>query len=132
MIRAAVALALLCAPAHVQDTMSIGNPIGVGGYVVRGPSTVTLAPTDRPGALAQVAFDNVAINDAGDTGTAGTLTIPGVSVEVAFEWNADFAGPDRVTITPPDGVLCWPRCTIMISEDSQAMIWLFSHEAVGF
>jgi hypothetical protein len=119
-------------PAHADATMSIGNPIGVGGYTVRGPSTVTIAPTDRPGALAEITFHNVSVNDAGDTGTAATLEIPGVAVDVSFEWEVDVAGSDRVTITPPDGVVCFPRCSITITEESQATIWLFSHEAVGF
>jgi hypothetical protein len=119
-------------PAHADATMSIGNPIGVGGYTVRGPSTVTIAPTDRPGALAEITFHNVSVNDAGDTGTAATLEMPGVAVDVAFEWEVDVAGSDRVTITPPDGVVCFPRCSITITEESQATIWLFSHEAVGF
>jgi hypothetical protein len=119
-------------PAHADATMSIGNPIGIGGYTVRGPSTVTLAPTDRPGALAEVTFNNVSVNDAGDTGTAATLSIPGVAVEARFTWETDMIGSDTVTITPPDGILCWPRCSITITEESQATIWLFSHEAVGF
>lgn len=130
-ILAMSAFLLSLMPAYAQDTMSIGNSISIGGLTVRGPSTVTIAPTDRPGALAQVTFDNVAINDEGDTGTTGTISLGGLSVDVRFEWNADFAGSDMVTITPPDGVLCWPRCTILIAEDSQATIWLFSHEGFG-
>jgi hypothetical protein len=118
-------------PAHADATMSIGNPIGVGGYTVRGPSTVTLAPTDRPGALAEVTFHNVSVNDAGDTGTTGTIDLGALAVDVSFEWEVDVAGSDRVTITPPDGILCWPRCSITITEESQATIWLFSHESVG-
>jgi hypothetical protein len=119
-------------PARADATMSIGNPIGVGGYTVRGPSTVTIAPTDRPGALAEITFNNVSVNDAGDTGTTGTLSLGGLSVEASFAWEVDVAGSDRVTITPPDGVVCYPRCTITITEESQATIWLFSHESVGF
>lgn len=128
----ALILAALPFAAHAQDTMSIGNPIGLGGHMVRGPSTVTLAPTDRPGALAQVTFNNVSVNDAGDTGAKGTLEIPGVAVDVSFEWEVDVAGSDRVTITPPEGVVCYPRCSITITEESQATIWLFDHSAAGF
>jgi hypothetical protein len=96
-----------------------------------GASTVTLAPTDRPGALAQVTFNNVAVNNRLDTGTTETLEIPGMVIEVLFEWETDPAGSDRVTITPPDGVHCYPRCEITLTEGSSATIWLFSNEAVG-
>jgi hypothetical protein len=129
---AALPFAAYALPGHADATMSIGNPIGVGGYTVRGPSTVTIAPTDRPGALAEVTFNNVSVNDAGDTGTTGTIDLDGLEVEVEFAWEVDVAGSDMVTITPPEGIICFPRCTITITEESQATIWLFSHEAVGF
>lgn len=131
MTRLALFALLAATPAFAQDTMSIGNPIGVGGYVVRGPSTVTLAPTDRPGALAQVTFDNVAINNAGDTGTTATLTIPGMSVDARFEWETDMIGSDTVTITPPEGVECVPSCVMQVPESSAVTIWLFAQELVG-
>lgn len=118
-------------PAHAQDTMSFGNPIGVGGYTVRGPSTVTIAPTDRPGALAEVTFNNVSVNNAGDTGTTGAISLGGLSVQVEFAWETDALGSDTITLTPPDGVLCVPSCELTVPEEGSATVFLYSLEAVG-
>lgn len=127
----ALPISAYCVPCRAADTMSIGAPIGVGGYTVRGPSTVTIAPTDRPGALAEITFNNVSVNDAGDTGVTGTIDLDGLEVEASFEWETDPLGSDTITLTPPEGIICVPSCVMQVPEDSTATVILYSHEAVG-
>jgi hypothetical protein len=128
---AALPFAAYALPGHADATMSIGNPIGVGGYTVRGPSTVTIAPTDRPGALAEITFNNVSVNGAQDTGTTGMIDLDGIEVGASFEWETDPLGSDTITLTPPDGIICVPSCVMQVPEDSTATVILYSHEAVG-
>lgn len=70
-------------------------------------SMVSIAPSDVPGELAVVTFENVSVNGAQDNG-AYLLAMPGLTVEVGFEWETGIFGQDTVTILPPDGVICRP------------------------
>jgi hypothetical protein len=80
-------------------------------------TTVSLEPSARPGVLAVVAMENRHVNDGGDTGTY-PLAIEGLAILIEFTWDADgFSGADRITVTPPEGVVCIPEdCTATVME----------------
>ena len=92
-------------------------------------SVVTLQPTTEPGAIAEVIFDNRNVNDADDNGTYA-LSMDGLSIAVDFLWNAD-GSADRITVTPPDGVLCRPSsCALTLPEDQSGRLVLFEFEGM--
>jgi hypothetical protein len=64
-----------------------------------------------------VAMENRHVNDGGDTGTY-PLAIEGLAILIEFTWDADgFSGADRITVTPPEGVVCIPEdCTATVME----------------
>ena len=117
MTRLALALTLIAAPA-LADTVTLKG------------STVTLRPTERPGALAEVEFYNDASNWQDDNGDH-VLTLGGLQVGLRFTWNV--AGDnDQIELTPPEGVICDPRdCTLSLGEGETGMVHLFSVEGVG-
>ena len=79
-------------------------------------STVTVQPTDEPGAVAEVVFDNQLHNSWADDGDY-VAAMPGLSVGVRFAWEVNPFGSDAVTITPPDGLICDPAsCRIEAME----------------
>jgi hypothetical protein len=125
MIRALI-LAALPFAAQAQDTAFIGS---------MGPaSTIKVQPSSRPGALAEVVFDNRLSNTDEDTGAQMLVRMPGLAVMATFAWNVPggIAGADAVTITPPEGVVCLPSdCTVTVMEQFAGTIWLFSVEGVG-
>lgn len=87
-------------------------------------SVVTLQPTDEPGAIAEVIFDNRMVNDAHDNGDY-SLTMDGLSIGVEFRWNAE-GSSDRIAVTPPDGVLCRPSsCVLTLPEDQSGRMVLY-------
>lgn len=87
-------------------------------------SVVTLQATTEPGAIAEVIFDNRMVNDADDNGTYA-LSMDGLSIAVDFLWNAE-GSADRITVTPPDGVLCRPSsCALTLPEDQSGRMFLY-------
>lgn len=86
-------------------------------------TTVTLRPTSEPGALAEVVMHNAEVNWSGDDGDY-TLTIPGLTVAAAFQWDAE-GQSDRITITPPDGIACAPSCVLTVPEGEFGAVYLF-------
>lgn len=117
MFRTSLALALIAAPA-LADTVALKG------------STVTLRPTERPGAMAEVEFYNDPSNDAADNGDH-VLTLDGLEVGLRFTWNAA-GSDDRIELTPPEGVICDPRdCVLSLGEGDTGVVHLFSVEGVG-
>lgn len=117
MNRIALALTLIAASA-MADTVALKG------------STVTLRPTERPGALAEVEFYNDNSNWRDDN-SDHVLTLNGLQVGLRFTWNA--AGDDdRIELTPPEGVICEPRdCALTLPEGDTGVVHLFSVEVVG-
>jgi hypothetical protein len=117
MFRKALSLALIAAPA-LADTVALKG------------STVTLRPTERPGAMAEVEFYNDASNWQDDNGDH-VLALDGLEVGLQFTWNAA-GSDDRIELTPPEGVICDPRdCTLDLPEGQAGVVHLFSVEGVG-
>lgn len=98
MIRPAVLSALvLAAPCAAQDRHSWGGP----GY----QSTITLQPTDAPGAVAEVVFDNRTVHV--DELATFDLTLDGLTVTVEALVGRGLT-PDRMTVLPPPGYIADP------------------------
>jgi hypothetical protein len=117
MIRAAI-LCLMASPVVAEQTAIIGD--------YRGQSTtVTLQPSDAPGAVAEVVMHNQAVNGLEDD---GTYTLTGaITVDVQFTWGS--AG-DTITVTPPLGFIAFPE-TITVQEGATGVVVIYSAEGVG-
>lgn len=87
--------------AFLASSLLLAETISISG------SMVSIAPSDAPGELAVVTFENVQMNGPQDNGTY-PLAMPGLTVDVVFAWEVDVFGSDRVTIIPPDGIICRP------------------------
>ena len=87
-------------------------------------SSVTLQPSDMPGAVAEVIFYNKSSNGPPQDGAYRVG-----DVAFTFKWTAD---EDSITIEPPPGLVCYPTCVISIPEDSTGKIYLMPIEGVGF
>lgn len=91
-------------------------------------STVTLEPSADPAAFADVVFVNDLSNGPTDTGTY-TLVQDGITVGVAFTWDANFIGMDQVVITPPLGITCLPvECMVTVIEGQTGRVTLFWYQ----
>lgn len=112
----AIALGALFSPAYAE-------PLNLSG------STITVQATDAPGALAEVIFDNQDRNGPQDEGEH-PLSGAGLTLSVLFDWDAH-GSSDRITLTPPEGVICLPECTLDLPERSVGSIMLYSLQSVG-
>ncbi len=91
---------------------------------------VDLRPTDAPGALAEVVFENIATNDERETGDY-LLTLDGLTVGLRFIWNGAMAGADAIEVTPPDGVICKPTsCRLELLEGTRGAVVLYPWEGM--
>lgn len=105
-------------------------PLLAASIISLSGTTVSLQPSTDPGALAEVAMQNELVNSTIDEGTY-PLELDGLSVTVTFEWDADSSGGDKITVTPPDGVICKPAtCELTLPENTDGVIYLF--EWVGY
>jgi hypothetical protein len=95
------------------------------------PSSVSIGPADRPGALAKVVFQNEQVNGAPNNGRMPDLDFNGLLVGVRFYWQSNVHGHDAIELTPPDGVVCVPSCFLELPETATGHVYLYSHEAVG-
>jgi hypothetical protein len=118
--RGALAGSVLAACAFVGSA-AFGETIHIGRMHVNGTetarTTVSIAPSAKPGELAVVTLQNAYVNDGGDDGTY-VLTLDGMTVGIEFLWDADSVlGSDRITVTPPQGVTCEPEdCAVTVME----------------
>ena len=113
------AIILLAGWAHSADRHSFGH----------GLSDVTILPTDRPGALAEIRFNNTA-TDPTMTQTFA-LTLDGLTVEITGTIGTSISVPDEIHITPPDGVMCAPSCHLVIPDGTVGSVWLYSTEGLA-
>ena len=93
-------------------------------------TTVTLQPTTRHGAVAEIIMNNAMVNSDKDEGTF-TLDLGGFAVEAEFDWDHRSDGADAVTITPPEGYICYPSCVLIVIEGGVGTMWIYSLEGVG-
>ena len=103
---------LLAMPASAQDTHIWGSPFLA--------STITLEPTDAPGAVAQVTFDNKTVH--ADQDVTFPLTLDGLTVEVYAQVGRGLT-PDTFTVTPPPGYFAVPE-SLDVAEDDVGVILL--------
>lgn len=84
------------------------------GYFPEYASTITLQPTDAPGAVAEVVFDNKTVHS--DELVTFDLTMDGLTVTVEALVGRGLT-PDRMTVIPPDGFIADPP-EIDVGEDA--------------
>lgn len=89
-------------------------------------SLVTLGPAENPDADAAVTFFNHDSNSSQDNGDY-FLTWDGIEAAIAFTYDAEAGGADRITVTPPPGWTCQPAdCTLTLMEGYSGTVELFA------
>ena len=97
------------------------------GLTISG-SSVTLEPSVDPAAFADVVFVNDLSNGASDTGDY-ILSQDGLTIGVAFTWDANFIGADQIIVTPPLGMTCQPvTCSVTVIEGMIGRVTLLPYE----
>lgn len=87
-------------------------------FVERGGSYCGL-----PG-VAKVTMNNWSANGPKDDQTY-LLSMPGLTVEIEFVWDHGEIGEDRLTVIPPDGMICEPvSCEMLVPEGSTGVVML--------
>ena len=110
-------LTLLCALPAGAETQHMW----AGGY-----SSIAIQPTDAPGAVAEIVFDNRTVHS--DTLERFDLTLDGLTVTVEALVGRGLT-PDRMTVLVPPGYLADPP-ELDVAEDSTGRILIY--EWVGF
>jgi len=110
-MRGLVAAAFLALPASAETSHTWGM---LEGYT----STIAIQPTQAPGAVAEVVFDNKTVHT--DENVTFALTLDGLTVEVYAQVGRGLT-PDRMTVTPPDGFVAVPP-ELDVAEDDVGVI----------
>ena len=118
MIRAAI-LCLMASPVVAEQTAIIGEPA-----LYYGATTVRIQETDEPGAIAEIIYHNVEVNNPHDAGEY-TITYGGITVTVQFAFNSGPGGADSITVIPPPGIIAIPE-TLTLQEGYDGTIFLFA------
>lgn len=85
---------------------------------------INMVPSDDPEIIAEVEIENGPMNTPIDEGIY-PLSLGEITIEVEFTWNVDAAAADRITVTPPTGVICEPAdCSVLLLEEFKATILL--------
>lgn len=117
------AMALACGLALIP-VIVLGDAISLSGTVIE------LRETEMGGAEAEVVMSNRPVNGPSDNGDY-TLALGGLTVAMTFTWDAGPEGQDRVSVLPPDGMICQPTsCTIEIQEGQDGILYLIPWEGM--
>lgn len=93
-------------------------------------TTITLGPTDHPQAVAEVIIRNAMTNGPWDT-REYTMTHDGLTIGLAFVWEAGPFGADQITVTPPDGFICDPLdCTATVDELFSGVVYILPFQGM--
>lgn len=94
-------------------------------------SEVTMRPSTRPGAVAEIVFRNIPTNGSTDNGTY-SLADNGIAVTFSFTWNSGGpGGSDGLIFEVPAPYVCVPSCTLEVAEGNTGAIWLYLLDGVG-
>lgn len=118
MIRPLALLLCLAGDASAQDAADIG-----------GGTTVFLRPSEEPDAVAEVTMFNVQVNSSPDERDY-TLHLGSLQVTVAFDWDANMSGDDRMTVTVPPGYYAVPEW-LDVPEYGTGTIYIYPGHGVG-
>ena len=112
-MRALVACLLIGMPAHAGNVHAWGSRDFA--------STITLQPTEAPGAVAEVEFVNRTVH--ADEDVTFALELDGLQVEV-FASVGRGLSPDHMTITPPEGFIAVPS-EISVEEAGVGVVLIY-------
>jgi hypothetical protein len=118
MIRAAF-LCLMASPAVAEQTAIIGEPA-----LYYGATTVRIQETDAPGAIAEIIYHNVEVNNPHGAGEY-VISHEGITVRLIFGFNVAPGGADSITVIPPAGIIAIPE-TLTLQEGYDGTILLFA------
>jgi hypothetical protein len=96
-------------------------------YAWNAETHVTIQPTSKPGAVAEVVFANQNIHTL--LSQTIELTLDGLTVSVLFERDVDYDASDRITVTPPPGYLAIPE-SLVVPENGAGVIHVYE-DAIG-
>ena len=119
-MRHVVLTLILALPAHAQDAHTWGY---LPGYT----SSIALQPTQAPGAVAELVFDNKRVHHI-DEDVTFPLTLDGLTVEVYAQVGRGLT-PDRMTVEAPLGFIAIPA-SLDVAEDDIGVILLYRY--LGF
>ena len=93
-------------------------------------TTVTLRPTEYPGAQAEIVMRNAFTNGPRDN-AEHVLTMGDMVVLGQFAWDYGPYGSDALLVTPPDGMICIPRdCVLEVQEGLSGVLYLMPWEGM--
>ena len=111
------------------------DSIRVGGYALANDETstiVTLRPTTEPEAVAEIEFQNRAVNGRDDNSDY-PLSDNGIDVIFRFRWNVGGGDADAIMVDPGPGRSCSPAdCMLVVDEGSENILYIYSRETFGF
>lgn len=117
---------------QIGDVNSTPRPSTYDGW--SGPiyvsTYVEIRPTDQPNAIAEIYYQNAEVNDSVTDDGRYQIELDGIVVEVYFDHDHPSPGKngsqDLVTILPPDGVVCFPTCDMLLDESDEMVIYLMT------
>jgi hypothetical protein len=112
------ALVILTGLASLLSGKARAETTRAWGYLPSYQSTITLQPTEAPGAVAEVEFINRTVHSTEDVTFA--LDLGGLTVMVDASVGRGMT-PDRMTVTPPSGFIAVPP-EIDVPEDEAGVV----------
>jgi len=93
-------------------------------------TTITLRPTERPDAQAEIVMRNNMMNNQHDN-SEHVLTMGDLVVYAEFAWDYGPVGADALIVTPPDGMVCDPgHCVLEVGEGQTGTLYLLPWEGM--
>lgn len=93
-------------------------------------TTVTMGPTERPDAQAEIVMRNAMMNDQHDN-SEHVLMMGDLIVAAEFAWDYGAYGSDALIVTPPDGMICDPgHCVLEVQEGQTGVLYLLPWEGM--
>jgi hypothetical protein len=117
-------IALTAAIAILGSAALAESEHSLNGTIVR------LQETQTAGAVADVQFENRAVNDDGDNG-AFALDWNAVGVQITFTWNANATGDDEILIETDAAHVAVPR-RLTVHEGETGTAQIYPLDKVGF
>jgi hypothetical protein len=123
MRRLLLALMLMPTTVFAENTVSFGCKVGIGEITL---TSLTLTDTTKPGAVAELQYDNRSVNYMCDNGTF-ELTHNGLTIQVMFTWTS---GADLIEVTVPEGYIAYPD-SLSLGEGEAGLLYIYSDKSVG-
>jgi hypothetical protein len=109
---------------------ALATPAFAGSEYSLSGTTIRLQDTTQRGAVAEVAFDNRAVNGPADDSTF-PLDRGDVGIQVTFLWNTNRDGDDEIVIETDPAHVAVPR-RLTVAEGQIGTAYVYPLDGVGF